>query len=54
MSAIRLEELKNLIKTYRKNATKELVNLYNNVVKLIVVVYTGFEPYMDHVSEKIP
>lgn len=48
--AIRLEDLMNIIKAYRKKSTKELVNLYNNVVKLIVVVYAGFEPYMDHVS----
>lgn len=53
-NSILLEDLKNLIKTYRKKSTKELLNLYNNVVKLILVVYTGFEPYLDHVSAKIP
>lgn len=46
-SLIRLQAA---VEIYRKLTTKEILNFYNGIVDMIIVVYEGFEPQMDSVS----
>lgn len=50
-SAVQLPRLRDTVEAYRLAATAEVIKLYNGVVDMILVVYQGFEPQMDYVSE---
>lgn len=49
-AASALDDLKKKVEIYRKATNLELLQLYNGIVDMIIVVYEGFEANMDSVN----